>query len=148
MIFLVLDGILSEGFLFHPEDVHFFLNTDETQHKFTTAGNKGGSTITTYTNTSFPCSGKRVTESSRHTAGVYTVNLAGEVLPPLYVTDTKSQLEENFAIDSRICIGLPEVIGAYGMYQPTKFTPWLAVHRKGSMDISLWTQFNENVLIP
>ena len=147
-LFFSLDGVPSEVSLFHPDDARFFLNTDETRHKFTTAGNKGGSITTIYSNSSFPCSGEHVRESLRHTTGVYTINLAGKVLPLHYVMDSKAHLEENFQIDSRICLGLPEVLGTYGMYRQTSIDLWLAVWKKGSMDTSLWTQFNEIVLAP
>ncbi len=147
-LLLILDGIASEVSLYHEDDARYFLNTDETQHKFSTAGNKGGSTTQRWHNPSFPCSGDRTTESSRHTTGVYTVNLAGEVLPPLYIMDSKAKEQENFKIDPRICIGLPEVVGMYGLTTQTRFSSFVSVRPKGSMDTGLWTKFNDTLIVP
>ena len=41
-LMLILDGIPSEVSLFHEDYAQYFLNIDETQHKFSMAGNKGG----------------------------------------------------------------------------------------------------------
>ena len=40
-------------------------------------------------------------------AATYTVNLAGEALPPLYIFDSKCKNDENFSVDLRACDGLP-----------------------------------------
>ena len=139
---------MSEVSLYHPDDARFFLNTDETQHRFSNAGNKGGSTARTWTNSSFPRSGERTIESSRHTSGVYTTNLFGETLPPLYIIDSKAKNQENFKVDPRICLGLPEVIGRYGFGKQYNFSSNVAVRGKGGMNSSLWSQFVENVIAP
>ena len=86
---------MSEVSLFHPDDARYFLNTGDTQHQFSSANRKGGLQTNSWGNNSFPRSGERVTESSRHTTGVYTVNLSGEVLPPLYILDTKAKDPQN-----------------------------------------------------
>ena len=145
---LCKDGVWSEVSLYHPEDARYFLNCDETQHPFTTAGNKGGSTTTRYSNPSFPRSGERGIENSRHTSGLYTVNLFGEVLPPLYIFDSKAKEEANFTVDSRNAVGLPEVTGIYGLYRPTCFSSGLSVRKKGGTDTSLWAEYNEKIIKP
>jgi len=122
-----------------------FIN--ETQHKFSMARNKGGSTTISYVNVSFPRSGERVVKSLRHTTGCYNVNLAGEVLPSLYIFDGKAKEEDKFSVDPSIGIGLPEVEGVFGLYEKTYFAPYFAVCRKGLMDTSLWSQFNETVIL-
>jgi len=124
------------------------LNTDETHHKLSTASDKGGPTTNSYACASFPRSGERITESSRHTTGVYAVNLAGEVLPPLYIYDSKAKKEENFAVDPEIVERLPKVAGRYGLLKKTEFGSFVSVRRKGSMDTSLWAKFNEEVILP
>mmetsp|Transcript_25862 Transcript_25862/g.46878 ORF Transcript_25862/g.46878 Transcript_25862/m.46878 type:complete len:219 (-) Transcript_25862:422-1078(-) len=117
------------------------------QHKFSTARNKGDSTTISYANVSFPRSGERIVVSSRHITGCYTVNLAGEVLPPRYIFDSKAKEEDKFSVDPSIGIGLPEVEGVFGLYEKTYFAPYFAVCRKGLMDTSLWSQFNETVIL-
>ena len=75
------------------------------------------------------------------------MNLAGEVLPPLYIFDSKAKEEDKFSVDPSIGIGLPEVEGVFGLYEKTCFAPYFAIRRKGSMDTSLWSQFNETVIL-
>ena len=75
------------------------------------------------------------------------MNLAGEVLPPLYIFDSKAKEEDKFSVDPSIGIGLPEVEGVFGLYEKTCFAPYFAIRRKGSMDTGLWSQFNETVIL-
>ena len=81
-------------------------------------------------------------------AATYTVNLAGEALPPLYIFDSKCQNDDNFSIDLRACDGLPEVTGKYGLDKLTCIASYVAVRKKGGTDAPLWTDFNETVLQP
>ena len=134
--------------MYHPHDARYFVNTDETHHPFSTAGDKGGSRQQRWADPSFPRAGERTTISSRHTTGAYSVNLAGEALPPLYILDSKAEFEENFKIDPRIAIGLPEVIGIFGTGRLTSFASWVGVRRKGSMDSSMWSQFQTKIVLP
>jgi len=142
-----INGIWSEVSLFHDNDSCYFLNTDETQHKFLTARNKGDSTTISYANVLFPRLGECIVESLRHTTGCHTVNLAGEVLPPRYIFDSKAKEEDKFCVDLNIAVGLPEVHGVYGLYETTCYAPYFAVCRKGLMDTSLWSQFNETAIL-
>ena len=134
--------------LYHQDDLRWFLNTDETHHTFSTASKKGGSTTQSYANNSFPFSGEPVIKNSRHTTGVYTTNAAGEVLPPLYIFDSKAQDEKNYKIDLRACDGLPTVTGKYGLDKVQTFHSFVAVRKKGSMDTSLWKAFNKDIILP
>ena len=138
----------SEVTLYHPDDARWFLNCDETHHTLSTASNKGGSRSFRRINPSFPRSGERTVESARHFTGLYTVNLAGEALPPLYIFDSKCQNDENFSVDLRACDGLPEVTGKYGYNKLTSIGSYVAVRKKGGTDAPLWNEFNETVLQP
>ena len=120
---------------------------DETHHRFSTKGNKGGSTTQRYANASFPRSGDRYTENSQHTTGVYGVTLGGEALPPLYILDTSSKNEDNYKIDPEICKGLPIVKAKYAGDVSMSWPSSLAVRKKGSMDTSLWTLFNKKIIL-
>ena len=142
-------GVWSEVSLYHPDDLRWFLNTDETHHTFSTASKKGGSTTQSWANVSFQRPGQPVVESARHTTGVYTTNAAGEVLPPMYIFDSKAKDEENFTIDLRACDGLPSVTGYYGTGKLTTFNhSFVSCRSKGSMDTSLWAEFNRTVILP
>ena len=114
-----------------------FFNTDETHHRFSTARNKGGLPTISYANVSFPWLDEHVVKRLRHTTGCYTTNLAGEVLPLLYIFDSKAKKDVNFTVDSWMCIGLPKVLGVYGLYKPTCYASYFDVYWKGSMDTSI-----------
>ena len=106
-------GEKSEVTLFHDDDILRFVNMDETHHELGNEGKKGGSTTVRYTNLTFSCDGDRVTKSSRHTTGVYSKNPL-EVLPPLYIFDTKLKDASNYKINPEWCKGLPKVVGKFG----------------------------------
>ena len=134
-----LDGVWSEVSLYHEDDLRWFLNTDETHHTFSTASKKGGSTTQSYANNSFPRSGEPVIENSRHTTGVYTTNAAGEVLPPLYIFDSKAQDKLNYKIELRVSDGLPTVTCRYGLDREINIwfvcgSPEEGIHGHESMD--------------
>ena len=63
------DGVQSDISLIHPDDINWFLTTDETHHPFSTEGNKGGSTAQRYSTNSFHRSGERCLQSATHTTG-------------------------------------------------------------------------------
>ena len=52
--------------------------------------------------------------TQNHVTGVYAYKLACEVLPPLYIFDTKSKIPENFNIYPQVCDGLPVVSDMFG----------------------------------
>ena len=135
-------GLESEVSLVHLDDIYWFLTVDETHHKLSSEGNKGGSTELRWYNPSFPRSGERVVATQNHVTGVYTYNLAGESLPPLYTFETKSKIPDNFKIDPEVCEGLPVVSGKFGHDALRSYTSEVAVRKKGSMDTSLWSAYN------
>ena len=108
-----LVGEKSKVTLFHDDDILQFVNMDETHHELGNEGKKGGSTTVRYKNPTFSCAGDRVTKSSRYTNGVYSTNPL-EVLPPLYIFDTKSKDASNYKINPEWCKGLPKVVGKFG----------------------------------
>ena len=110
-----LDGVDSEVSLVHPEDARCFINLDETHHKFSNESDKGGSRAIRYACSFITRSGDRIIKNGRHTTGVYGTNAFGEALPPLYILDSKAKYKANYKIDPRVCIGLPEVVGKYGL---------------------------------
>ena len=137
------DGVYSEVSLHHPDDIYWFTSCDETHHVFSNETDKGGSRSRRWINPSFARSGDRGVKGHLHTTGVYTTNLAGEALPPLYIFESKAKNEENFSIPSDVCIGLPTVRGKYGTDKVRKYHSNIAVRHKGSMNTSLWHQFVE-----
>ena len=131
-------GVPSEVSLVHPDDVDWFVMLDETHHRYSSKGNKGGQTELRFACPSFPRVGDRVVGSVHHTTGVYAFNLRGDPLPPLYIFDTSSKNTDNYKIDSKILVGLPVVSGRYGQDKVHTFPSFVSMHKKGLMDTSLW----------
>ena len=100
--------VWSEISLYHPDDILWFFNMNETHHMLSNRGLKGGSTTQQSINATFSRSGDRVLETNRHTTGVYASNPL-EALPPCYIYDTKSSEESNFTINPKWCKGLQKV---------------------------------------
>ncbi len=139
------DGVESKVSLIHPDDVDWFITLDETHHPLSTVGNKGGSTTWRYANSSFPRSGDRVVESGGHITGLYAFTLRGENLPPLYIISTKSEKEESYKIDPKVCEGLPRVHGKYAQDSVSFHPSRIAIRKKGSMDTELWHDLYRSV---
>ncbi len=91
-------GVKLEVTLFHDDDILWFVNANETQHKFSIAGPKGSPQTTQYYNSTFSCAGDHIIKNDCYTTGVYATNPL-EALPPLYTYDTKSNSEFNFQIE-------------------------------------------------
>ena len=98
-LFCYAGGVESECSLIHPDDVDWFFTMDETHHRFSSKGNKGGQTELRYASASFPRVGDRVIENASHTTGVYAFNLRGDPLPPLFILVTTSTKPANYKVD-------------------------------------------------
>ena len=139
----------SEVSLHHPTDARHFVNTDETHQKFSNESDAGGPRARRYACSFISCCGDRVISNGRHTTGCYSSNAYDEALPPLFILDSKAKFEENYKIDPRVCIGLPEVVGKYGLHddyfrdlrrkiglsvnKDVAFSSCISVCRKGGM---------------
>ena len=143
-----IHGVWSNCSLIHEDDVDHFIVMDETHHKFSTAGNKGGSTEARYSRASFSRPGDYTIENERHTTGCYGFTLRGEALPPLYILDSKAKDETNFKFDTRVCEGLPMPTAKLGQKSPRKWPSAIAVRKKGGMNTSLWHELNRKVYLP
>ncbi len=126
-------GVLSEVSLFHPDYILWFVSIDETNHKFSTDGPKGGPATQHHHNRSFNRCGDLVVKSNRHTTGVYATN-PFEALPLLYICDTKAKKEKNYKIDPLWCKGLPVIEGKYGTGRMQTWPSQVPMQPKGSMD--------------
>ena len=107
-------------------------------------------------------SGDHVIKNGRHTTGYYTTNAYGEAPPSC--TFSKTKYEENYKIDPHVCIGLPKVVGKYGLsdhdwsvlrgshrlssLEDMASLSWISVHKKGDTTGSLCMKFTEDVILP
>jgi hypothetical protein len=143
-----IHGVKSNCSLVHEDDVDHFIVMDETHHKFSTGGNKGGSSESRYSCSSFSRPGDCAIENERHTTGCYGFTLRGEALPPLYILDSKAKDEDNFKFDPRVCEGLPMPTAKLGQKTPRKWPSSIAIRKKGGMNSSLWHELNRKVYLP
>ena len=102
IVFAFIVGVASEASLIHPDDAYWFITLDETHHKLSSEGNKGGMMELRWCNPCFPRSGDRTVSTQNHVTGVYTYNLKGESFPPLYILETKSKIPDNYRIDPEV----------------------------------------------
>ena len=147
-LFIFPDGVWSEMSLYHTDDVRYFVNTDKIQHRLSPENKKSGSNTQLYGISSFSCSEEHVVEISRHTTGVYSTNTEREVLPLLYIFNLSAQDEDNFKCYLCWCNFLTTFTGKYGLFRITRFYSFFSVRKKGSMDTSLWEEFNNKVIFP
>ena len=131
--FYLSDGTKSEVTLYHPEEIICFLNMDDTQHSLSTKGRKGAMK---YHNPRFNQPGDRGVDSSRHITWCYTTNLL-EVIPPLYIFDSKAENSGNFKIEPYWVEGFPTVTGKFGLENKFLYhysvavrqrVPWMIVY--------------------
>ena len=72
-------GVVYEVSLIRPDYIYWFITLDETYHKLSLEGNKGGMTELRWINPSFSLSREMVVVIQNHVTGMYAYNLSGEV---------------------------------------------------------------------
>ena len=140
-------GVVSGVSLVHTDYIYWFITLDETHHKFLSERNKGETTEIWWINPLFPCSRDRVVPTQNHVKGVYKYNPVGEVLPPLYIFETKSKIPENLNIDPQVCDGLPVLSDMFRYNKMCSYTSKVDVRKKGSMDTSIWSAYNRQCVL-
>eukprot|EP00588_Corethron_pennatum_P028771 CAMPEP_0194335564 /NCGR_PEP_ID=MMETSP0171-20130528/70038_1 /TAXON_ID=218684 /ORGANISM="Corethron pennatum, Strain L29A3" /LENGTH=199 /DNA_ID=CAMNT_0039098711 /DNA_START=1061 /DNA_END=1660 /DNA_ORIENTATION=+ len=79
-------------YLFILEDCHRrCISWDETDHPLTNEVDAGGPRSSSYTNPDLPGPGGSSTRGNRHITGVYGTTGAYEVIPPLFIFDSKAK---------------------------------------------------------
>ena len=97
-------------------------------------------------NLSLPRPGDPVVTGNNHATGMYGFTLGCEPLPPLIIFDSKAKKEENFAVNSEWCDGLPEVYCKYGLEKRKTYGSGVAVRGKGGMTSRLWRLYVKRIL--
>ena len=118
--FIFPEVVWSKVSLYHTNDARYFSNTEKTQHRFSTANKKWVSNTQCYGILSFPRSGEPIVKSSRHTTAIYSINKEGEVLPPLYIFDSRVKNGDHFKVYLHWCNVLPTFTVKYGLFRSTR----------------------------
>ena len=146
---------------------------DESDYPLKIETDRSGSRYVSYDCDTDGRQGRRGTRGLRHTTGVYTFNTAGEVLPPLFIFESKATHTEKYAIQSGWikdlttrcvvkCISLifysmllipfqyllNEVTGKYGKQTLMTKNSFTRVKAKDGMDASLFWNYIRQVILP
>ena len=110
---LVAANLISE--LTYKLDVlHRIINFDETHHKKSTEGDKGGSRSTTLTNPDLPRFGSRFAkDNGDHVTGVYG-SPPLEPMPPVIIFKTTATDPKRIRVKPDWVKNLPTVVGKWG----------------------------------
>ena len=93
-----------------PQKLRRIMNSDETHHRLSNEGDRGGSRATTWVDKSLGRSGRRkVAATQGHVTGLYTCLADGQNGPPFYFFQSDAENSESYKIDARWVVGLPRV---------------------------------------
>ena len=118
---------------------------DETEVECGVTLDASGPRSKTYGNPGLNRAGSRITRNSRHTTAGLAVNMAGELLPPLLIYDTKAKNTGNYAIKDEWVDDLGYTRGKYGHKEFIQRLPFIAVRSSGGMDTDLFMEYIEEV---
>ena len=124
------------------------INSDETHHKLTNEGDRGGSRANTQTDPSLPRTGRRKVANERHITGLHGTTAAGEVLPSFYFFDTSCEKPENRKFNLTWLLGLPWVQGFFGCGELASFPPAGCVTVSGGMEAAVFDSYLDQCIYP
>ena len=94
--------------------LHRIINLDETHHKKSTEGDKGGSRATTVTNPDLPRAGSRFCkDNGDHVSGCYGSTIL-EPMPPVVIYKTTAKDTKKRKVRPSWVKNLPRVVGKWG----------------------------------
>ena len=119
------------------------------RHNLAITEDRGGLQAVSYHNPAFQRGAVRGgKKSGQRVTGGFTLNAAGEALPPVYIFDLTAKSEENFRITMDWLVGLPLITGRFGCPTLVESDSFFAVCLRGSMDEELLDQYIETVIVP
>ncbi len=124
----------------------WIINFDETEHKMGTKA-KGNIQVQQYHNLLFPWAGDQIVEIKKHITVVYCANPL-EVLPPLFIFDTKAKSGSNFIIGPAWSHGLPKVSGKIRTGAKQILESLIVMKPKGGMDATMFPIFICHIILP
>ena len=111
---------------------------DESHHPLDNSHDEGGTRATTYVDNSLNRSGSRTTRSGPHVTGCYSVNLSGQVNPPLFIYTSKAKDPQ---VNASWVETLGKTRGKWGHACHVLLPSMVAARKEGSMDGPLFRQF-------
>ena len=134
---LVAANLISE--LTYKLDVlHRIINFDETHHKKSTEGDKGGSRSTTLTKPDLPRFGSRFAkDNGDHVTGVYG-SPPLEPMPPVIIFKTTATDPKRIRVKPDWVKNLPTVVGKWGFEEVCEMGAHFASRPNGSMEDTLF----------
>ena len=116
------------------------MNIDETHHKKSSEGEKGGTRSMSLTNPNLPRAGsKYAKDDGNHVSACYGCTPL-EALPPVIIYKSTAKDPKNIRIKPSWVKGLPTVMGKWGFDRPTLMDSQVCARSKGSMEEDLFVQ--------
>lgn len=125
-----------------PDMLHRSIHMDESHHPLDNEHDSGGSRAKTYTDPRLNRNGSRSTRSHSHCTGVYSVNLANEICPPMYIFSSKAA---SLQVKDEWVLTLGDVRGKWGHSQYINLPSMVASRNEGSMDADLFIDYIDEV---
>jgi hypothetical protein len=91
----------------------------------------GGPRAHVYVDTTHGAFARATVTNQRHTTGMYSVNYAGEAVPPYYMFDSDAKEKKQQKVDAAWVCGLPRVQGLFGYQHQVTLEPGYSVTTKG-----------------
>ena len=123
------------------------ISWDETDHPLSRENDNGGSRSTTFTDPNLPRCGGASTRGAHHVTAVHAVMAAYEVIPPMYIFDSKAEKSENYSQKASWVEGLPIVTGKFGCDVVKKYPSFTTVTKSGSMIDKKFCQYIETCIV-
>lgn len=92
-----------------PQKLRRIMNSDETHHKLSNEGDRGGSRATSWVNRRLGRSGKRKAAAAGHVTGLYTTTAGRQNGPAMFFFSSDAENPENCKVQTPWLVGLPRV---------------------------------------
>ena len=114
------------------------INLDETHHKKSSEGEKGGSRSTTLTNPALPRAGSKFAkDDGNHVSACYGATPL-EPMPPVMIYNSGAKDLNKMKVRPTWAVNLPVVTGRWGFNETTSMDTQVSARHKGSMEEDLW----------
>jgi len=120
---------------------------DKTDHPLLNEVDASEPQAISYTNPDLPRTGGSSTRKKRHITWVYGSTASYEIIPPLYVCDSKAKKTDSQKVKANWVDGLPKVRGRYGCPTVEEYSSYVSVRSKSYMDEELFQGYILNVIV-
>ena len=131
-----------------PQKLRRIMNSDETHHKLSNEGDRGGPRATTWVSRALGRSGKRKAAASGHATGLYTTTAGRQSGPAMFFFSSDAEKSENYKVQTSWLVGLPRVRYEIPNGQIVVMPSHVIVTPKGGMTGGAFEQWLEACVYP